>query len=185
MLAALIPCRLDCAPLYVAVSQRGQRGFTLLELMVVIVLAGILISVVTVNVAPDARQDLGREGQRVGQLFSLASDESRIRQSPLFWEADLRGYRFVTEVRGERQVIVNDDLLREREWSRPLTQLAVYDLGSSRPSQMILGPGTPPVRVPIAREWVQPRWRLELSNDVARVSIEFDETGRGSTTLLQ
>jgi general secretion pathway protein H len=158
----------------------AARGFTLLELLVVIVLAGILLSIVTVSVAPDARQALAREGQRVGRLLTLAADESRIRQQPIVWEADLRGYRFVTEVGGERQLMAGDEFLRERDWDRPLTQLAVFDIGGQRPSQVLLGPGAPPVRVPIAREWIQPRWRLQLTNDVASIAVDFDENGLGT-----
>lgn len=156
------------------------RGFTLLELLVVIVLAGILLSIVTVSVTPDQRQQLAREAQRIGQLLRLAADEARIRQQPIVWEADLRGYRFVTEAGGERQLLVGDDLLRERAWDRELTRLALFEGGRSRPSQVLLGPGAPPLRLPIAREWVQPRFRLELTNDVAQVAIDFDETGRGT-----
>jgi general secretion pathway protein H len=163
--------------------QRRQRGFTLLEMLVVIVLAGILISVVTISVTPDPRHKLTREAQRIGQLMSLAADEARIRQLPIVWEADLRGYRFVTEVAGERQLLTGDDLLRERTWETPMTRLSVQDGAGPQPAQVLLGPGAPPVRMAIAREWVQPRWRLELSNEEASVRLEFDESGRAS--LLQ
>jgi hypothetical protein len=30
---------------------------------------------------------------------------------------------------------------------------------------------------------VQPRWRLEMTNDLAQVSINFDENGRGDVAL--
>jgi general secretion pathway protein H len=155
-------------------------GFTLLELMVVMVLAGILLSIVTVSVTPDPRQQLAREGQRIGQLMALAADEARIRQEPIVWEADLNGYRFVSEAGGERQLLTGDDLLRERNWDRTLKRLALVDATSGKPSQIVLGPGAPPVRVAIAREWIQPRFRLEIANDIAEVAVDFDETGRGS-----
>jgi len=153
-------------------------GFTLLEMLVVIVLAGILISIVTINLTPDPRQQLQREAQRVGQLMALAADESRIRQMPIIWEADLRGYRFVSEVAGERKLMTDDDMLRERSWENPLTRLSVLDGGGPQPAQVLLGPGAPPVRVAIAREWVQPRWRLELTTEDGSVRVDFDETGR-------
>ncbi len=146
--------------------------------MVVIVLAGILITLVTINITPDPRQQLQREAQRVGQLMGLAADESRIRQQPIVWEADLRGYRFVTESGGERQLLTGDDLLRERAWETPLTRLAVLDNGGPQPAQVLLGPGAPPARVAIAREWIQPRWRLELTSEDGSVRIDFDESGR-------
>jgi general secretion pathway protein H len=165
-------------------STRAARGFTLLEMLVVIVLAGILVSIVTISVTPDPRQQLQREAARIGQLFSIAADESRIQQVPIVWEADLAGYRFVTEINGERRLITDDDLLRERQWERPLERLAVFEAASgTTASQVVLGPGAPPVRVPIVREWVQPRWRLELANDIAQVSVAFDETGRSNVAL--
>jgi general secretion pathway protein H len=159
----------------------AHAGFTLLEMLVVLVLFGILISIVTVSVTPDPRQDLTREARRIGQLMSIAADESRIRQQPIVWEADLRGYRFVSEAGGERRLLTEDDLLRERAWSRPLTRIAVFDPGIiTAPSQILLSEGAPPVRRAVAREWIQPRWRLEMQNDIAKVELDFDENGRGN-----
>jgi len=173
--AAVIPSLAD---------RRGRaRGFTLLELLVVIVLAGILLSIVTISVAPDDRQQLAREAERVGQLFALAADEARIRQQPIYWEADLNGYRFVTIVAGERRLVSGDDLLRERAWREPLQTLAMVPAGAQRPSQVLLGPGAPPLRVAIAREWIQQPLRLELTTASAQVAIDFDERGRGKVQL--
>lgn len=149
-------------------------------MMVVIVLAGILLSIVTINVTPDPRQQLQREAERVAQLMGVAADEARIRQLPIAWEADLSGYRFVTEIAGERRLLTDDDLLRERRWDKPMTRVAVLDGGGPQPAQVLLGPGAPPVRVAIAREWVQPRWRLELTNEDGAVRLDFDETGRAT-----
>ena len=163
-------------------SAGAQRcaGFTLLEMLVVIVLAGILLSLVSINLTPDPRQQLQREALRVGQLMGLAADEARIRQQPIAWEADLSGYRFITEVGGERQLLTTDDLLRERLWEKPMSRVAVLDGGGPQPAQVLLGPGAPPVRVAVAREWIQPRWRLEISNDETTVRLDFDESGRGA-----
>ena len=173
-MVAIAPCRRLPKPAGVL----RCAGFTLLEMLVVIVLAGILISIVTINLTPDPRQQLQREAQRVGQLMALAADESRIRQMPIIWEADLRGYRFVSEVAGERKLMTDDDMLRERTWENPLTRLSVLDGAGPQPAQVLLGPGAPPVRVAIAREWVQPRWRLELTTEDGSVRVDFDETGR-------
>jgi general secretion pathway protein H len=161
-------------------SPAASRGFTLLELLVVIALAGILLSVVTISVSTDDRQQLAREAQRVGLLFALAADEARIRQLPIYWEADLAGYRFITIVAGERRLLGGDDMLRERSWSEPLRRLALLPAGAEQPTQMLLGPGAPPLRVPIAREWIQQPMRLELATSSASVAINFDERGLGT-----
>jgi len=165
------------------VVRAGPRGFTLLELLVVIVLAGILLSIVTISVTPDDRQQLAREAERVGKLFALAADEARIRQQPIYWEADLNGYRFVTIVAGQRRLIGDDDLLRERAWREPLQSLALVPAGAQQPSQSLLGPGAPPLRVAIAREWIQSPMRLELATASAQVAIDFDERGSGTVHL--
>lgn len=159
-----------------AAASPSARGFTLLELLVVMVLAGILLAAVTVNATPDPRQQLEREARRIGQLFGVAADEARIRGERVYWEADLHGYRFYVTAGAERRLLT-DDLLRERAWHRPLEQLAVFEGESARPSQVILAAGAPPVRLPIAREWVQPRWRLEFASDVGRIAVEFDPAG--------
>jgi hypothetical protein len=86
----------------------------------------------------------------------------------------------VTLVAGERRLLGNDDLLRERAWGEPLKALAMVPAGAAQPSQSLLAPGAPPLRVAIAREWVQTPLRLELSTASAQVAIDFDERGRGT-----
>ena len=81
---------------------------------------------------------------------------------------------------GERQLLTTDDLLRERRWEKPMSRVAVLDGGGPQPAQVLLGPGAPPVRVAVAREWIQPRWRLELVNEDGAVQVDFDEAGRAS-----
>jgi general secretion pathway protein H len=162
---------------------RLPRGFTLIELLVVIVLAGILISLVSISTAPDPRQQLAREAERVGQLLATAADESRIRHVPIVWEADLRGFRFYLEGGGERQLIVGDDLLRERRWEQPLTRLAILEPGRADSTRVLLSAQAPPLRLPLAREWVQAPRRVELTQDNAQVALDLDEFGRGTVVL--
>jgi general secretion pathway protein H len=149
----------------------------LLELLVVLVLIAVLSSMISIGAAPDPRKSLVEQAQRLGLLLTLASDEARIRQQPISWEGDLRGYRFVTEAGGERQLLTGDDLLHERSWQQPLTRLAVMRDGQS---QALLSLDAPALRLPIAREWVQPRWRIELADGAADVAVEFDENGIGN-----
>ena len=157
-------------------TPRRTGGFTLLEMLVVLVLAGLLLSMVTINVVPDDGQRLTREAERVGSLMALAADESRLRAETVVWEADLNGYRFVVERGGERYLITGDDLLRERRWELPLSRLSVVPAGGE--PQVLLSADAPALRVPLAREWVQPRWRLELAAGSHAAAVDFDDAGR-------
>jgi general secretion pathway protein H len=153
-------------------------GFTLLEMLLVLVIMAVLASIITINAAPDPRQALAREAQRIGQLMALASDEVRLRQQPIVWEADLRGYRFLIGSGSDQRQLDDDDLLRERRWQEPLTRLSVIDPADGS-AQTLLGNDAPPLKVPVAREWVQPRWRLQLATDAASVAVDFDANGHG------
>jgi general secretion pathway protein H len=152
------------------------RAFTLLEMLLVLVLMAILAGVVSISTRPDPHQALALQAQRVGLLMSLAADEARLRREPIDWEADLHSYRFVLESANDRATFSNDDLLRERPWDPPLTRLAIVDL-SSGTARTLVNADAPPLRMPAAQEWVQPRWRLELGNDLASVAVEFDANG--------
>jgi type II secretory pathway pseudopilin PulG len=146
-------------------------------MLIVVALIGIVSTLVSISTRPDPRQELARQARRVGVLISLAAEESRLRQQDIVWEADLVGYRFVAESAGERTVVRDDEMLRERDWKPPLTRLAVIDLATGT-SQVRLSRDAPAVRVAPAHEWVQPRWRLEIEDGEAAVALEFDAQGR-------
>lgn len=147
----------------------------------VIVLAGILLATVSISVAPDDRAALERDARRVAELLSIAAEESRLRHRRIVWEADLDGFRFVFDDGVSRTLIVDDELLRERRWDRPLTRVARFDPRTpGQVEQAVLAAGADPLRVPVTREWVQPRWRLELAHATARVTLDFDEAGRAT-----
>jgi len=156
---------------------RAVQGFTLLEMLLVLVLMALLTSLVTISTRPDPHQALVLQAQRIGLLMSLASDEARMRRQPIDWEADLHGYRFVIESSNDRTTFAADDMLRERLWDPPLTRLAVIDLASGT-ARALVNAEAPPLRVPTALEWVQAPWRLEMGNEYAAVALEFDASGR-------
>jgi len=157
-------------------ARRPVRGFTLLELVLVIVVIAILTSVVTITTRPDPRQALVRQAERVGLLMGIAADEARLRHAAVTWEAGLRSYRFVVGTADEPVALSDDDLLRERPWEPALTRIAVVDLASGA-ARTLVNPDAPPLRVSAGREWVQVPWRLELRNELAAVSVEFDANG--------
>jgi type II secretion system protein H len=161
-------------------NARRGLGFTLLELMLVLVVIAILAGVITISTRPDPRQALALQARRMGLLMGIASDESRLRRTPIEWEADLHGYRFVAVDADERTSFSADEMLHERTWDPPLTRLSVVDLATGT-ARTLISSEAPPVRVPAAREWVQARWRLEMGNELASVAVEFDANGHAET----
>jgi general secretion pathway protein H len=101
------------------------RGFTLLELLVVLVILGVAAGVVSLSVAPSEERLVEREAQRLATLFRLAQDEARVRGRPVSWEADAQGYRFLM---GGQKLQAADDPLRPRAWPFPVQHVVAPPL---------------------------------------------------------
>ena len=102
--------------------RRRVAGFTLIELMVAILIAGILMTVVGLS-ARGSDRSLQFEADRVGQLLALAREEAQVRGARIRFEADGSGYRFVIRRQGRWVPILDDRDLRAREWAGPTTVL--------------------------------------------------------------
>lgn len=89
-----------------------HRGFTLLELMVVVLIMGLIVGLVSVVVEPDERSLLKVEAQRLAQLLELAASEAQITGISLAWTAEADAYQFQqqTEATGWIAVTGNDSL---------------------------------------------------------------------------
>ncbi len=96
----------------------GQCGFTLLEMLVALVIAGILVGVATLSIGAFDR-NLRYEAERLAQLLTLAREEALVRGAPIRLEADEDRYRFAIWRDRRWQPILNDRELRERAWQRP------------------------------------------------------------------
>jgi len=82
----------------------GGRGFTLLELLVVLMIIAISVGVVSLSMRDGSATQLEREGARLSALLEMARAESRVTGTPVRWvpasaaadKAETRsGFRFV------------------------------------------------------------------------------------------
>ena len=64
-----------------------SRGFTLLELLVVLLVMGLFAGLVAATARPDDRVRLRVEAERLAQLLDLAAVESRLTGKPIAWTA--------------------------------------------------------------------------------------------------
>ena len=100
-------------------TQRVRRGFTLIEVLVVLLIMGLFVGLVSAIVRPDDRGLLRLEAERLAQLLDLAAAESRLAGKSIAWTADGPGYRFwqmTGDEAGSAQwsEIRDNDLLRGR-----------------------------------------------------------------------
>ncbi|MDH4108837.1 MAG: type II secretion system minor pseudopilin GspH [Gammaproteobacteria bacterium] len=105
------------AGLHVRPSPLRHRGFTLIEILVVVVIIAVLSSLVllSVGVVHDDR-DVDTEVRRMASLIELAADEAVLQGRDFGVEFLLAGYRFVEldPLLGRWNEVVGDDLLRPR-----------------------------------------------------------------------
>ena len=71
-----------------------MRGFTLIELMVVICIAAVLVSVVAIAVVPGEAALAEKEARRLALLLEAAVAESRASGQSIAWAPERGGYAF-------------------------------------------------------------------------------------------
>jgi general secretion pathway protein H len=96
-------------------SCRQLRGFTLLELLVVVVIAGILFTYTTLAIRGDSPEDtIKKEAQRFERLVQLALEEAILRGEEYAIEVHLDSYRFLHSSEGQWLPVTDDKILRDR-----------------------------------------------------------------------
>src|SRR3954471_23319563 len=73
---------------------RGRRGFTLLELLVVVAIIAIATAGVSFALRDSQATQLEREAQRLAALLESARAQSRATGVPVRWRATPDGFRF-------------------------------------------------------------------------------------------
>ena len=101
------------------IPQHGirQQGFTILEMLVVLLIIGIVISMATLSVGGNEARGLRDEAERLATLLELAEQESILNGREMALQVDEQGYRFlVPDDNGDKWVaLVDSDVFRQRE----------------------------------------------------------------------
>lgn len=153
-------------------------GFTLLEVLVVVVLIGIIVSVVTVSATTGNLEDkLKEEARRMQALMSLASEEAILRNQELALSVGSDAYRFEVLEQGRWKAIEGDRLFRRRDVAAGLdmsllveeTELSLGDdeeaAGMSRIFFLSSGEVLPPFELVLKSENAEFERRLRLNEN--------------------
>lgn len=89
-----------------ACAKQRTRGFTLLEIMVVIVIVAVIVSLAVISLGDNAGRRLDEEARRVRTLLRLAADEAVLQGHEIGVVITADGYEFQ----------IYDD--RTRQWAR-------------------------------------------------------------------
>ncbi|MDD0974705.1 prepilin-type N-terminal cleavage/methylation domain-containing protein [Pseudomonas fontis] len=134
-----------------------QHGFTLIELMVVLVIVGIASAAISLSIRPDPGKALREDAERLAQLLQVAHSEVLADGRPLQWQADSRGYRFIRE----GQTVNDEPLLRPRKWQAAPVSIRRVPEGS----------------VHISAEWLGEPLTLLLSSGQQQIEVLRDAAG--------
>lgn len=101
---------------HVAMRSAPRRGFTLLEILVVVVIIGVLAGAVVLAVDSGSARQLERESNRYSALLQQACEQAELggRDIGVLMQDD--GYGFASQVDGYWKPQPADGVLRQRKW---------------------------------------------------------------------
>ena len=73
---------------------KRQQGFTLVELLVVLLLIAVAAAAVQLALPNQANRTLAKDAQRLASLLEVARAKSRATNTVVTWEAQVEGFKF-------------------------------------------------------------------------------------------
>jgi general secretion pathway protein H len=96
-------------------TQHAERGFTLLELLAVIVIIGIIVSFANLSIGQNTSRIVQDEAERLHGLIQLAGEEAVLQGRELAVEFDRHRYQFIELGNEGWQAVEEDQMFRKRE----------------------------------------------------------------------
>lgn len=147
-------------------TSRNARGFTLVEILVVLIVIGLAAGIAYAQLDIDPRQTLQREGRRFAGALEHAALLAQWKNETLGVSASGNVYRFWRRGDDQRWSALSDDeLLAPRALPSPLIAVARTYAGQAVPNEAVL-PLVPSGRnEPYVIALASPEWQLLLAAD--------------------
>ena len=117
-------------------SLLASRGFTLIELVVVVLLLSIIIGMVAINLGTDDTSEVRDEADRLALLMNAAQQDAILDGQVLALTLEEGGYHFLRlNDAGTLAPIIRDELLRPRELAPGITVSAIEIAGNEQQEQ--------------------------------------------------
>jgi general secretion pathway protein H len=155
-------------------ESRISRGFTLIEILVVVVILGVVIGAVTLAIgAVGGERQLARQAEQVRALFAYACEQAELTGRDLGISVDAQGFRFSVANRDE-WVADKTSELRPRAWlvgtlttlSRDGQAIAVTNTAPQKPQLVCFSSGElTPFRLELTLADVKQHFRIEGQPD--------------------
>jgi general secretion pathway protein H len=155
-------------------ANHGPQGFTLIEILVVVVILGVVIGAVTLALgAVGGERQLARQAEQVRALFAYACEQAELTGRDLGISVDAQGFRFSVANRGA-WVADKASELRARKWlvgtlaklSRDGQPIAMTGEALQKPQLVCFSSGElTPFRLELALADVVPLFRVDGQPD--------------------
>ncbi len=112
------------------VARARARGFTLIEIMVVVVIIGVITAAVIVKFAGAHRdEELDREAQKLNALFDYAREQAELQTRDYGFRINETGYSFVVfdVLANQWRPAEEDDALRQRQFPEGIEPTVVVE----------------------------------------------------------
>ena len=130
-------------------TMRGvQRGFTLIEMMVVIAIAGIVAALATLQLTGNPRRELFEQSRHLAAQFEAAGDQAALRSKLVAWRPTPSGYGFEIRDASRRWVPLHDAVLGDARWQVSVTGVEIREFGRADPIPRVVF-GIEPLGLPV------------------------------------